>query len=157
VTSEVVNSANPAFSGLQPRVPPRNTDAWQQAFNLAFQYLSEHQLTLTLRTYTTEKGDDPKVERQPSTANETLSGLIDGPLPSRLRAKQQPINLPEIPVKQGSPSPRLIEFDAIGGKSAQKKSPAPQKRPTGSSNSTKRQKSVVESRGLEEFFTDSDQ
>jgi hypothetical protein len=153
-----MNSANPAFVCLQPRIPQRDTDAWQRAFSLAFRYLREHQLALTLRTYTTEKGDDPKVERQPSTANETLSGLIDGPLPSRLRAKQPPpIDLPDIPVKQGSPSPRLIDFDAIhidiGGNSSPKKmSPAPQKRPTGSGNSTKRQKSVVDG-----FFTDSDQ
>jgi hypothetical protein len=167
VTSEVVHSTNPVLTSLQPRVLTRDTDAWQRAFGLAFQYLEEHQMSRTLQTCATEKGDTTKLERQLSTADEQFSSL----LPSRLSAKVlPPIDLPDIPVKQGSPSPRLIDFDAINipGKSPpkpdvepKKKSSAPQKRPTGTAATPKKSqkpKLVIESpRDFDGFPTDSDQ
>jgi hypothetical protein len=83
VSEEVVGSRNPHYSQLQPRIVPHPRNrAWDLAYALIYQYLTEHNLSVTLETTTVETGAAaPASVRSDSTAEDQLSDLLDSAPP----------------------------------------------------------------------------
>jgi hypothetical protein len=107
VSSEVVGSRHPLYAQLQPHViPHRGNRAWDRAYAMIFQYLTEHGLDVTLETTSVETNQaPPKSFASDSTADEQFDELMEfAPPKSTVAERIAKSRKPNSAAKRG-PSP----------------------------------------------------
>ena len=79
LSKAVVGDDTPVLCQLQPKVKIRTSAAWSRAYDLAFKFIAEHNLGMTLETINVECGD-AKQRLESAIANISHSGAQLGEL-----------------------------------------------------------------------------
>jgi hypothetical protein len=88
--SKVVIGSDPhVYAQLQPHIRKHETEAWQRAYFIVYQYLTDHKFDITLKTTRFERQADlPSEPQDDLSADEQLGGLLES-APGKMPVKER--------------------------------------------------------------------